>query len=165
MSSGPDAANVALDDFVYLLSATRSLARFTVVAGEGVEAGNVFAELAARRVELGLPPAGSANDSASVAKLEIGAEGFYGVNAHGQQVTLRVNPISRTHAETEVFQKAYDANAADDTARLIVDRDLCKACGQNGAVKSLARQLGIKQLEVVTPSGTEVINTATGKSN
>jgi len=40
---------------------------------------------------------------------------------------------------------------------LIVDRDLCDACGIRGGVNSMAWQLGIEELEIITPSGSKVI--------
>jgi MafB19-like deaminase len=122
---------------------------------------NIFQELAQFRRQLGLPVAGSEDDFATVAKLEIGDNGFFGINSannpNRRTITLTVNPISRTHAEADAFQQALDAGATGDWARLIVDRDLCRACGRNGGVKGMARQLGLKELEVISPSGRETI--------
>jgi MafB19-like deaminase len=113
---------------------------------------DVFQELVAYREQLGLPPAGSETDRDTVAKLEIGGMVFLGVNSSSnptrRQITLRVNPISRTHAEADAFQQAYDLGIRGGKARLIVDRDLCRACGQNGGVKGMARQLDIEEIEV-----------------
>jgi hypothetical protein len=78
---------------------------------------------------------------------------FYGINAHGQPVTLEVNAISATHAETDAFQQAANAGVNGGAGQLFVDSELCGACGANGAVASLARQLGLDSLEVITPSG------------
>jgi hypothetical protein len=39
-------------------------------------------------------------------------------------------------------------------ATLYADRKLCDPCGQNGGVRSLARQLGLTKLTVITPDGT-----------
>jgi hypothetical protein len=72
-------------------------------------------------------------------------------------LTLTVNPISRTHAETDALQQAFDAGVRGGRVRLIVDRDLCRACGQNGGVKGMARQLDLEALEVISPSDCEVI--------
>jgi hypothetical protein len=58
------------------------------------------------------------------------------------------------------MQQAFDAGVRGGRARLIVDRDLCRACGQNGGVKGMARQLDLEdleELEVISPSGREVI--------
>ena len=93
----------------------------------------------------------------TLARLDAGGRTFYGINAHGQPVDLRVNPISRTHAETDAFQQAAAAGVRGGNATLYADRYLCVACGQNGAVRSMARQLGIRELRVVTPAGTEVM--------
>lgn len=123
---------------------------------------DVFQELAAYREQLSLPPAGSETDCDTVAKLEIGGMVFFGVNSSSnptrRQITLRVNPISRTHAEADAFQQAYDLGIRGGKARLIVDRDLCRACGQNGGVKGMARQLDIEELEVISPSGDRLIS-------
>jgi MafB19-like deaminase len=123
--------------------------------------GDIFQELSEYRRQLGLPPAGSDADRATVAKLEIDGSKFLGVSSGSKptprQITLRVNPISRTHAEADAFQQAYDAGLKGGRARLIVDRDLCRACGQNGGVKGMARQLNLDELEIISPGGRETI--------
>jgi hypothetical protein len=87
---------------------------------------------------------------------------FFGVNSSSnptrRQITLRVNSISRTHAEADAFQQAYDLGIRGGKARLIVDRDLCRACGQNGGVKGMAKQLDIEELEVISPGGYQLIS-------
>jgi MafB19-like deaminase len=122
---------------------------------------DVFQELVEYRQQLGLPAAGSESDRATIAKLEIGSEVFFGVNSSSslnqRPITLRVNPISRTHAEADAFQQAFDAGIQGGKGRLIVDRDLCRACGQNGGVRGMAKQLGLEELEVISPSDREVI--------
>ena len=132
---------------------------------KGVRGGSgltdVFQELAEYRQQLGLPTAGSESDRATVTKLEIGENGFFGIssgsNPNRRRITLRVNPVSRTHAEADVLQQAFDVGVRGGRARLIVDRDLCRACGQNGGIKGMARQLDLEELEVISPSGREVI--------
>lgn len=123
---------------------------------------DVFQELATYREQLSLPPADSETDRDTVAKLEIGGMVFFGVNSSSnptrRQITLRVNPISRTHAEADAFQQAYDLGIRSGKARLIVDRDLCRACGQNGGVKGMAKQLDIEELEIISPSGYQLIS-------
>jgi hypothetical protein len=121
-----------------------------------------FQELAKFREELGLPVAGSKNDGSTIAKLEIGNNEFFGINSGSDPnprrvVTLKVNIISKTHAEADVMQQAFDAGIRGGRARLIVDRDLCRSCGQNGGVKGMAKQLGLEELEVISPSGCNVI--------
>lgn len=122
---------------------------------------DVFQDLAEYRQQLGLPLAGSEGDRSTVAKLEIGDRGFFGINSSSnpnpRPITLRVNPISRSHAEADALQQAFDAGVRGGRARLVVDRDLCRACGQNGGVKGMARQLDLEELEVISPSGREVI--------
>lgn len=122
---------------------------------------NVFQELAEYRKELGLAIAGSEDDNATVAKLEIEGSSFFGIssgsNPNRRPITLKINPISRTHAEADVFQQAFDAGIRGGRGRLIVDRDLCRACGQNGGVKGMARQLDLEELEIISPSGQQII--------
>jgi hypothetical protein len=122
---------------------------------------DVFQDLVDYRQLLGLPSAGSDNDRATVAKLEIADESFFGVNSSNnpirRQITLRVNPISRTHAEADAFQQAFDLGYKGGRARLIVDRDLCRACGQNGGVKGMAKQLGLEEIEIISPGGRQII--------
>jgi hypothetical protein len=110
-------------------------------------------ELAQFRKELGPIPGGGQADGGVLARLDVGGQSFYGVNAHGQPVTLRVNAITKTHAELHAFQQAANAGVKGGTGKLFVDAELCGACGQSGGVRSLARQLELEQLEIVTPSG------------
>jgi hypothetical protein len=121
----------------------------------------VFQELAEYRQLLGLPSAGSDDDNATVAKLEMGGNVFFGVNSgsnpNQRKITLKVNPISRTHAEADAFQQAFDVGLSGGFARLTVDRDLCRACGQNEGVKGMAKQLGVEEIEIISPSGFQTI--------
>ena len=121
-----------------------------------------FQELADYREQLGLPPAGTENDRSTIAKLEIDGVTFFGINSSSnptqRQITLRVNPISRTHAEADAFQQAFDLGFRGGRARLTVDRDLCRACGQNGGVKGMAKQLGLDEIEIISPSGIQTIS-------
>jgi hypothetical protein len=102
-----------------------------------------------------LPVAGAADDRHTVARLDIGNESFYATNAHHEPVNLRVNAQSRTHAEGGAFQLAAGSLEASRETRgvLYVDRELCRACGHSGAVRSLAQQLGLLHLDVYTPAG------------
>jgi MafB19-like deaminase len=122
---------------------------------------DIFRELTEYRQMLGLSSAGSESDRATVAKLEIGDESFFGVNSNNnpirRKITLTVNPISRTHAEADAFQQAFDLGFRGGRARLTVDRDLCRACGQNGGVKGMARQLNLDEIEIISPSGCQII--------
>ena len=118
-------------------------------------------DLAARRAALGAPPAGP-GVSPTLSRLDI--EGMrrplYGTSGHGRDVTLRVNAISRTHAETDVLQQLANlggANGARGTMYIDYPPGLCKACGKNGAVLSMARQVGLSELKVVWPGGSKVL--------
>ena len=92
----------------------------------------------------------------TLARLDLGREQFYGVNAHGQRISLRTNAITRTHAEADAFQQAANAGISGGRGRLFVDRELCRVCGPNGGVVSLARQLRLDELEITTPSGSRI---------
>jgi hypothetical protein len=122
---------------------------------------DIFQELAEYRHQLGLPPAGSDGDRATIAKIEIDGNSFFGINSgsnpHPRKITMTVNPISRTHAEADAFQQMLDAGIKGGKGRLIVDRDLCRACGRNGGVRGMARQLDLEELEVISPSGSQII--------
>jgi len=113
------------------------------------------------RQQLELPPASSEADRSAIAKLEISGCSFFGINSgsnpNSREITLRVNPITKTHAEADAFQQAADAGIRGGKARLIIDRDLCAACGIRGGVNSMAWQLGIEELEIITPRDCKTI--------
>ena len=116
-----------------------------------------LADLSRLRAQLGNVPGGGQINGGVVARLDAGGRSFYGINAHGQPTTLRANALTATHAEMDAFQQASNANMRGGIGRLFVDTELCKACGQNGGVRSLARQLGLDRLEIVTPNGSIII--------
>ncbi len=111
-----------------------------------------LADLAKFRSELGMP-----DGNGTLARLDVDGKSFYGINAHDQNVSLTVNPISRTHAETDALQQAANSGVSAREATLFVDRPLCDACGKYGAVRSMAGQLGLERITVITPSGTTVL--------
>lgn len=119
-----------------------------------VEALQGLGDLAAFRRGLRLPEHAGAK-STTLARLDFGGTSTYGISGHGQRVDLTVNPISRTHAETDAFQQAKNAGLGGGKATLFIDHPggFCGYCGRSGAVKSMARQLGITELIVVTPKG------------
>lgn len=125
------------------------------------EVSSVSDELAEYRESLSLPPAGSQADKSTIVKLEIDGRSFFGINSNDnpypREIKFNVNPITKSHAEADAFQQAYDAGIRGGKARLIVDRDLCAACGLRGGVNSIAWQLGIEELEIITPSGIRTI--------
>lgn len=117
-------------------------------------------DLAARRGALGAAPAGP-GVSPTLSRLDVEGMGpLYGTSGHGRPVSLTVNPISRTHAETDVLQQLADVGGAGGgRATLYIDHPggLCGACGRSGAVGSMARQVGISELSVIWPGGRTVI--------
>ena len=110
------------------------------------------------RKELGLPPAGSSLDQSTLAVLELDGRKVYGINAHGQPVS-GVNSISKTHAEIDALNqiKQQGVDVIGRSLTLYVDRQPCRACDQNGGIRSMVRQLGLKELSVVGPDGVVVI--------
>src|SRR5690242_20474223 len=153
LALGPAAAVESLAADVRLITTTPA-ALFRNLKAVGVT-GDGLAQLAALRSDLGLQRA-IEGQRPTLAKLQIADTNFFGISAHGQEVTLTVNPISASHAEADVFQQASLANVKADEATLYVDHELCLACGRNGAVQSMARQIGLKRLIVVTPNGSVV---------
>jgi deoxycytidylate deaminase len=117
-----------------------------------------FAELAKIRYELGLPEAGAAADKSTLAMTEVDGEKIFGISAHGQPVS-GVNAISSSHAEIDVLnqikREGIDVSGQDLT--LYVDRAPCAACGQNGGIRSMVEQLGLKKLTVISPDGQIII--------
>ena len=118
-----------------------------------------LASLARRRAQNGLPVAGAPDDGYTLSRLDVGDQSFRGQNAHGQPIDLVVNAQSATHAEAESFQGAAHSLEASRQTRgiLYVDRELCRSCGDFGAVESLARQLGLLQLDIYTPAGLQTL--------
>lgn len=109
-------AAAARSEGAITLNAPRASGRLAVdVAAEQAAINSQkFADLAASRVRRSLPPAGSANDVSTLAKLEIDGFSFEDINSAMQQprtaISLeRVNAQTVTHAEAEVVQKALDA--------------------------------------------------------
>ncbi|WP_406477745.1 ricin-type beta-trefoil lectin domain protein [Streptomyces sp. NBC_01615] len=117
-----------------------------------------WSELAAYRARVGMPARGSADDTFTAARLKIDGQVFFGRNAHGRPVNIRVNAQTKTHAEADVFQQAKDAGVSGTRAVLYVDRDFCRSCGATGGVGSLMRGLGVEELLVHSPSGIFTIN-------
>ncbi len=118
-----------------------------------------LADLSSSRKSLGLDPAGPGSPTLSRLDVE-GADSIYGISAHGQPVDLRVNPISRTHAETDALQQLSNrGGAGGQSATMYIDHPdgLCGPCGRSGAVKSMSGQTGISQLRVVWPGGSTVL--------
>jgi RHS repeat-associated protein len=121
--------------------------------GTGIRAAETaLSDLAIFRSQLELAPG-----QGTLARLDISGQSFYGINAHGQDIRLSVNAISATHAEADVFQQAANAGINGGSGLLTVDRSLCLACGQNGGVSSMARQLGLDSLTIQTPGSIRTI--------
>lgn len=111
------------------------------------DACGVFDFLHGLRGDLGMAP-----NAGALVYLEIGTTFTYGYNAHGahEQVrqTLGPNVITATHAEGLAFYMAYLQGVRSGTGTLYVDRSLCDACGLNGGVRTMVRNLGLSRLTV-----------------
>ncbi|MFE2419003.1 RHS repeat-associated core domain-containing protein [Streptomyces hokutonensis] len=150
----------ALDATVHNLTVGVLHTYYVLAGGTPVLVHNCgWGELKQYRADQGMPAAGSEDDVYTAARLQTeDGQVFFGRNAHGRDVNIRVNAQTKTHAEADVFQQAKDAGAAGTRAVLHVDRDFCRACGATGGVGSLMRGLGIEELLVHTPSGIFTIN-------
>ena len=117
-------------------------------------------DLANRRAVMSVGPAGPGSPP-TLSRLDVeGMNPLFGTSGHNRDVTLTVNPISRTHAEADVLQQLANSGGANGgNAVLYIDHPdgLCGACGRSGAVRSMARQVGISELRVVWPGGELVI--------
>jgi len=115
-----------------------------------------FEDLAKYRESQGMPVAGSADDKHTAGKLIIDDNEYYGRNGHGQQAAVKdafnANAQTATHAEGQVFYNAYTDGAQGTSATLITDRAACGACGYSGGIRSMAKQMGITDLTVVSPN-------------
>ena len=112
-------------------------------------------ERSARRLGLG--------EGDTLARLDVGGRSLLGRNSGavpgGTNVGLRpLNPITRTHAEAEVFQRFANKGFGGETGVLFVNRGFCASCGRNGGVGSLLRATGLQRVVAVTPDGTFIIN-------
>lgn len=114
-----------------------------------------FEDLARYREEQGMPVAGSSGDKCTAGKLKIGDNEYYGRNGHGKHNEVKsiftVNPQTATHAEGDLFYQAKMAGETSTSAILITDRRACRACGYNGGIRSMAKQMGITDLTIVSP--------------
>ena len=88
----------------------------------------------------------------TLARLSIpGQPVYYGVSAHGQKMYIRPNAISRSHAEGDVFNQAARHPPTSRYGMLVVDRPPCRACGVYNGILSMARQIGLKVIDIVHP--------------
>jgi hypothetical protein len=62
------------------------------------------------RAALDIPARGANGDKYTVSLLEVDGQEIWGVSAHGQDVTFRVNAISKTHAEIDALNQLANAS-------------------------------------------------------
>ena len=121
------------------------------------QAAKAFDDLAGMRRSLDLPPAGSIEDKATLARLDIGDDKFYGINAHGQEYGPTgpgIHNATKWHAEADVFGQAARAGGSrGGSATIYVDRKPCPWC--RNSMAGQARKLGLDQLVVVGPKGVD----------
>jgi hypothetical protein len=118
--------------------------------------------LADMRRDLGLPEAGASNDGATLARLDVGDQTFFGINGHGQSYPRpeSVHPASMSHAEGDAFGQASRAGITGGSATLYVDRAPCSCC--RSSLGGFARSLGLDELTVVGRDGPIGVYTAGG---
>jgi RHS repeat-associated protein len=164
VSMGPAAtAEIIAADVTALFRGSQSLYRHARAAWATRDA---FKTLAGFRQDIGVPPIelDTGKKRTTAAMLEIGGNFWIGRRFLGRSPNkqtmappLNPNPITAQHAEADAFNQAVNAGVTADRATLYVDRAFCGACGQRGGVKSMAKALGIKELTVITPAGTQTI--------
>ncbi len=115
---------------------------------DGLAAVDAAEDLAVFRSELELAPA-SAGD-ATLARLDIGEDSFYGISGHGQDITFNVNAVSATHAEADAFQQAINAGVTSQDATLYID-NVNGVWGYciNFGLSSMMRASGVNSLTVI----------------
>lgn len=71
------------------------------------------------------------------------------------------NTGTYTHAEGDVFWHLFQYRKQNKilggTATLYVDRPLCSYCDQSKGVEQLVEEVGLDELKVISPSGTQII--------
>lgn len=120
---------------------------------------NGLEDLARLRKQIGPIPSRNAPDGGTLSRLDVDGRSFYGVSAHAQKdMALQgINPISIHHAEADAFNQALKAGAHGGKGKLFVDNKLCNPCSEAAGVRRMMEQLGLDQLEVITPNGTQLI--------
>lgn len=77
------------------------------------------------------------------------------------------NAQTLTHAEGDAFWNLYqyrkDNNILGGSAKMAVDRPLCRSCGDLKGVQNLVEEVGLEKLEIVSPDGTDVIRPREGQ--
>jgi hypothetical protein len=89
----------------------------------------------------------------TLARLDVGGQSFYGINAHGQDFVKPpgVTFQSLRHAEGDAFSQANLSGIRGGEGILYVDRKPCGWC--MSSLKGYARDLGLNRLTVVSPEG------------
>ncbi|SHL82630.1 MafB19-like deaminase [Anaerocolumna jejuensis DSM 15929] len=107
-----------------------------------------------------MPVAGSVDDKHTAAKLIFGDNEYYGHNGHGMQDEVKgafsVNAQTATHAEGLAFYNAKTSGVEGTSATLITDRPACASCGYYGGIRSMAKDMGINDLTVVSPNNAPI---------
>jgi hypothetical protein len=139
-------SGIGLATFGLSARLTAAARELTAAAREGLR------DLSAFRQQLGLAPA--TLGATTLSRLEIADRVFYGISAHGQEITFSINAVSATHAEADAFQQAINAGVRSPAATLYIDNvnGLCGYCRTSGII-SMMRASGVEELTVVTPSG------------
>ncbi|MEZ6134911.1 MAG: deaminase [Pirellulaceae bacterium] len=102
----------------------------------------------------------AAGDEQVLARLIVGHYQTWGVNKLARRsepvyVLRKPNIATLEHAEGGALNAAAlrSIPTKGRRATLVTDVDPCDYCGRDGGVNSLAWQLGISELEIVSPAG------------
>ena len=129
-------------------------------------------DVAKIREEMGLPSIENdvGKKKHTVAVVQADGNNMWGVSGHGRHRAIKqewkINAQTPTHAEGDALFTLYEqrksAGIIGGRAKIVVDRPLCKACGDYGGVRSAVEQIGLDELTVVTPDGTQIIRPRPG---
>jgi hypothetical protein len=117
--------------------------------------------MAAGRQRMGMALLGTAEgDGQVLAKVIVDRRVAWGRNKLAREaepvyVLKRPNIASLEHAEGEALNglALRRISTQGRRATLITDVEPCDWCGRNGGINSLAWQLGLKELDIISPSG------------
>jgi RHS repeat-associated protein len=154
-SLGREVESIAEDARLFKLLSPR-----VAVSSLPISDAQELTSLATFRSEVGLPATSTGNDT-TIAKLRIGDTDFLGISAHGQPLSVTVNPISGSHAEIDALNQAKQTGVSATHATIYVDKPPCQACDDFNAIGSVARQIGIQTIEVIWPGGRYTMVTGT----
>jgi hypothetical protein len=119
------------------------------------EGGDGLRLLAALRNDLSFPMGRQSVSNKALARLEVSGHSWFGMSGRDNARDVATNMITLSHAEGDVFDQAIASGIRGEKGVLHVDRDLCTFCDRIDGVRALAKQLGLRELFITTPSGSQ----------